>query len=686
MRQSRVSVALIWAPVLIIVSLLGGCGGGTPQANVATSITVTPSPISMNKGDVASVTATAYDKSNNTVLAQFTYSSADTSLATVNASGQICAGTWDTNGIVCTAASKAGSTTVTVKSGTISASVTVYVHDKVDAVQVNTPPGGCLSSGNSEQLTATAYSKNPTVCAAMGATVPCALPADSLGTYVWAAYNSGVVALDNSTTIGLATGAAPGSTSVYASIAGNNSPAVPFTTCPIVSLSVITQGGNASPFTAVKSDSRTLQATAVDSKGKTLVNPPLSWISNNAYAFTVAGSTTASTATVTAGTAGAAMLSVACSSPSCNVNMSPIYSNPILGNVTGTAGYTVFAGSTSSTTLIPIDSSGKAGTAITLPQIPNSMLFNRQGTKALLGATTTGAMVFDPSTSAATTLGVIGKAISVSPDGTYGVLSDSAHNAAYIVNLTQGVITAGLSPITGGPTSASFTPDDHYLFLANGTTNYWVWDATSQVMRKYSATTPVNDVSVLANGPAVYFAGGQANAIIVHATCQPTSTIDTQLANAPTMIRALKDASGAVALDLPNAIVLNNIQIDQSCPPVMSETRAAVDLGQGSTMTPSQWIVTPDGTKAILAGNTGNITVLNVTNDTPTTVALAGSATAAYTGDVTADSLFYFVGASDGTVHEIDLTKNTDAQQTSVSLKDANGAATNPDIVAIQDK
>ena len=639
----------------------------------------------MNKGDVATVTATAYDSAGNTALAEFTYSSADTSLATVNASGQICAGTWDTNGIVCTATAKAGSTTITVKSGTVSGSVTVYVHDTVDAVKVNPLPGGCLSSGNSEQLTATAYSKNPAVCAAMGATVPCALPADSLGPYIWAAYNSAVVALDNTTTIGLATGAAPGSTSVYATIAGNNSPSVPFTTCPIVSLSLITQDGDASPFTATASGTRTLQATAVDSKGKTIPNPPLSWISNNVYAFSIAGSTTEDTATATAGTAGAAMLSTACSSPTCNVNMTPIYSNPMLGTVTGTAGYTVYAGSTSSTSLIPIDS-GKAGTAITLPQTPNSMLFNRQGTKALLGANTGGAMVFDPTTAAATALGVVGKAITISPDGTYGVLSDSAHNAAYVVDISQGVITSYLTPITGGPTSASFTPDDHYLFLANGTTNYWVWDATTQVVRKYAATTPVNDVSVLANGPAVYFAGGQANAITVHATCQPTTTIDTQLANAPTMIRALKDASGAVALDLPNAIVLNNIHIDQSCPPVMSETRAAVDLGQGSTMTPSQWIVTPDGTKAILAGNTGNIAVLNVTNDTPVTIALAGSATAAYTGDVTADSLFYFVGASDGTVHEIDLTKNTDSQQISVSLTDTNGAATKPDLVAVRNK
>src|SRR5512140_2025809 len=118
------SFLAILAPIGIILTL-PSCGGGTPKANVVAAVSVPLSTISLNKGDVYQLSPSATDKNGTAVLAQFTYASDTLSLLNVSTNGSMCAGTWDTNFIVCTPTTGSGSAKVTITAAGVSTQVTV---------------------------------------------------------------------------------------------------------------------------------------------------------------------------------------------------------------------------------------------------------------------------------------------------------------------------------------------------------------------------------------------------------------------------------------------------------------------------------------------------------------------------------------------------------------------------------
>ena len=108
---------------------------------VAASITLSPSSLSLNEGQVSSFTATALNSSGTVVAVDYTYSSSNSALASISAAGLICGGQFDSNSIVCSPNGD-GQATITVTSGSVSATATVYVHKQVDRVVV-TPYSDC---------------------------------------------------------------------------------------------------------------------------------------------------------------------------------------------------------------------------------------------------------------------------------------------------------------------------------------------------------------------------------------------------------------------------------------------------------------------------------------------------------------------------------------------------------------
>ena len=74
--------------------------------------------------------------------------------------------------------------------------------------------------------------------------------------------------------------------------------------------------------------------------------------------------------------------------------------------------------------------------------------------------------------------------------------------------------------------------------------------------------------------------------------------------------------------------------------------------------------------------------LFDIPNLTPYPIPYAGGATA-FNGGVTLDGSQVYVGASDGTVHRIDVASHTDAQQIAVGLKDANGNPVTPNLVYV---
>lgn len=105
-------------PALMVLALMAGCA---PSAPTIASVTVSPNPTTVLVGRTQTFTAVAKDASGNVVNANFTWSSSDTAVATINATG--------------VASSVAvGTTTITATTGGVSGSATLNV------TQADSPP------------------------------------------------------------------------------------------------------------------------------------------------------------------------------------------------------------------------------------------------------------------------------------------------------------------------------------------------------------------------------------------------------------------------------------------------------------------------------------------------------------------------------------------------------------------
>ena len=266
------------------------------------SLKITPTVISLNRGDVFQATTAAFQSDGTTQVAgDFTFSSSNTNIASVSTAGLVCAGKWDAAFVVCTPATTTGSATITAtlsKVPTATSTTTVFVHEKVDRVQLNPVGATCLSSGQTTVLTAVAQSTSASVCSSLGTTAPCNIPSATLGQFNFTAQDPDVVSIDNSTTPGTATAGNPGLTKVSATVNNSNtvnSAAQPMLVCPITQLAFKNGDTNdTAPFTLAKAATKSMTVTAIDSAGVTLTSPPITYVSGNVYAITATASTTAS--------------------------------------------------------------------------------------------------------------------------------------------------------------------------------------------------------------------------------------------------------------------------------------------------------------------------------------------------------------------------------------------------------
>lgn len=689
-----------FAVLIAFVLTLAACGGGTPTANVVDKITITNTNISLNQGDVVQLSTTAVDKKGTTAVATLTYTSSNPSLISVSPSGLMCAGTWDTSFIVCTPTTQTGSATLTVTSANgKSATATGFVHFKVDQVLAQGPTD-CLSNAETAQLTAIARSNNPAICAQLPGSPapPCTIPSDTVGQVTWVSNDADIVTIDNTVDkSGTATAGIPGQTTVFASVSNNNSPAMTFTTCPVVSLS-ITAGSTTDPFSLDKNGTRSFAAVAIDSKGTTLTTAPLTWSSSQPFAMTIAPGSPALNATATATAPGTSALIASCSPPTCNRLLKPVYSNVIVGTTTGTSNDTLYAASRDSVSLVPIDlaNSNSVGTTITLPQKPNSMLVSRSGANIALGSDSVTGMLVNTSTSAITNLNIAGVALDFSPDSNLLGFASTVSNLSVVALISTGTSGGGASlPYTGNGHNLSldFAPDSQFAFLTQQSTKLQEWSSSNQI-QSVTLGSPASDVAFLPSGSAAYLAGGTAGQVTARATCDPLSQLDSKTVANAVFVRAIPNNTGLLVLDPPNMTVLSPITVTNpsstsSCPPAVSSVVNSYPTGITiSDPTLSQMIVTPDSTKAFVTNGSNLVYIFDVVQHTTKPVTLAGdSSLQSFEADVTLDSRFAYIGASDGKIHKIDLVAGTDAGQIDPGLKkDDKTTVANPHFVGLKHK
>jgi len=648
--------AVLILVVVAVFTVLTGCGGGGSSSSSTSnpgSVQLGPATLSLNQGDVLGFTAIVLDAngavaSNATAV---TYTTSNPALATVNSTtGSVCAGVWDANFIVCSPA-PVGTATITATSGLLTATATVYVHQKVDRVVIATPTGVCKSVGQTLQLTASAFNNGVNITS-------------TVGPFNWVSNNTQVATIDSN---GLLTAQAPGTSSLFASVSNVASVLTTYTTCSVQSIHVHAASAANTSFTlGTIGASQQLAADVIDTAGNT-ITPALTWVSNGPGIATVSTS-----GLVTAVTPGTTSVLAECAI-TCNFSLSPVYSDVAVATVSGTNATTVYVTGTGTTQLIPIDTgTNTAGTAITLPSQPNSIVFIPLAGLAFLGSSG-GLITLDATANAVTqNTALPGRVLAVSPDSNNVLIADT--NSVYVQNFGAGGATSSLA--ISGATAAAFLPDSTRAYIVAGNTLY-LFSPNSSGFGVISLSAAANDVVVVPSAAFAFIANGAPNSIVARATCDSSAAGTFNTPGAPTKLGVTPDASKILATDSPGIDIVTRSSLAQpGCPPPLSAAVSSVNLGRGA-YTANQMVVTTDGAKAYIVSNLPAVLVYNVNAGTPSAIALANGASG-LAASATQDGTQLYVGGSDNNVHRIDTTAGTDAQQISVSFT--------PNLVAVRPK
>ncbi len=651
------------------------CSGTSSTTNPVTQIVFRPTSLSLNTGQVAQLLAIPENSSGGTVIADVSYSSSNTNLVTVSPGGYVCAGIWDANYINCNALpgqSGVGQVTITATSGSITATAPVNTHLQADRIVVN-PISGCVSVGATPTYTATVYNLTAPGCSTSN-------PCDITSTVGTITYNStDLQVMSNNATSGVLTATNPGATSIYATVAGLNSLPQSALVCPVASILIHDANSSNTSFTLAPAATQALTADVIDTNG-VAITPLLTWVSTPLGSAKVTGAAGAVTATATAVAAGTAIITATCSSPDCNRNVSPQYGqNVVTVTTTGSSSTTAYAASTNSLTLVPIASTGNtAGTAISLPFLPNSMVSDYAGGNLYLGSNA-GLMTVNTSTGTVTsTTAVIGTVLAISPDNKYLLMSDTVGGAVYIYSI--GGASSLLSQAVA-PTAGVFTPDGRSVSFLSGQQLYYDTIVPTATITNLPYVPDALDIS--AQGGLTYVTSAASHAIDVRTTCDQGDW-QTLTANNPTLVAHIPNATGAVVADSPAIDVVTTGTLGSGCPPSSQSTVNSYNLGGGS-FNARQLFLSSDGSRTWLISDLTSVISFNMSTLTPTLIPLANSAQA-YSGGITLDGSHVYVGGSDNNVHVIDANAGTDSAQIAVNLKDASSNTVPPNLVVVLPK
>jgi len=681
--------------ILTVVLFFASCGGGGSSTSVGpiTSITLSPSPtISLNGGDTFQMSVTATDARGRAVNNQtLTFNSSASTVAEIasggNLAGLICAGgQWFdgqspphrslTSPVVCTPPPvpppavptfNSGTTTITVTAqGVTSNAVTVNVHPKVARVVLTASTGSCVSQGGQVVYTAAAFDTAGNDITA------------SVGSFNWSIADSTVGTLASSSTTvtsNTVTAVIPGVTTVTASVNNTNpvnSAAVVFQECPVASIVISSTNTNPNlafnPSPGALGATGQLSAVVKDINGAVVNNVTLTWNSSVPAAATVNSSG------LVAGVAyGTSSITASCAlNGTCNKGQgSLVTSNTVTASVgPGASGTTIYATGTGTTSFVPIDSgTNTAGTAITLPYSPNSMILDPQGANAYLGSGS-GLMVVNTTNNTynKTITNAAGKVLAVSPSGQLVLIGGSGFSTVIYNNSANTVTT--LSAITNA-VAADFSPDSTESVVAD-TTGVRVVQGT--VVRTVSSAVTPTDVSFLATGALAYLAAANTPSVVA---CNSTLHAG-GASGTTTLVKTLPDGSKVLGAQLPNLVVVAVATSGTTCPPTIAETPSVLAFTGGTTA--KQIIITSNGTHAYVTSDlAGKLLSYDVVGNVTGAVNLVGTAPVTTTGGVTLDSASVYVGVNDGgpgSVHKIDVASGTDTTQISVSFV--------PDLVAVR--
>jgi len=575
---------------IIFAVPLTGCLGKSSSNNGSQGVeSVSLSPtgdFSMDIGTTQVFSASARNANGGTVLGadiQYIVQSGSPNSAaplSIASNGNACAGTWDASFAVCSPGSSGVALVSAVSNGVSSAQTTVYVHQHITSIQIQSAetqpqPYDCFSQGQTWVYQATSYNSNNVDIS------------DTVGPLDWSFSNLGVVTTTpfvppqqpNVLNQIQTTAKAPGITQIFASISGTTSTPFAYSTCLIqaVYLQIAGQSEAGNSITVNNGGAVSVTAIAVDSlcgiaNQTPLSNPPLTWSTTDPEVM--AFSTTASTALSNSATArnnlGGATITASCTPPSCNIGVlpgAPVYASnydvnaspaPKCQPVGLAKGYGAISVDVISSTIPPTPPTYTAWAATTgcqnvpgcssalfavtpgttpistivgLPRTPNSLMFNHLAASRLYIGSNQGLMYVDVN-GASPTVNVVsnqttpcnvslcGKVLAISNDGKLAVVSDtiSTPSQVYIYNGSGGTTPVDLIVPGESAVAAAFSPDQMKVFILTDTGNMYVY-STVDALTSVPIATSVTDVKFAADGSFAYIAGTPASSVSGYSTC-----------------------------------------------------------------------------------------------------------------------------------------------------------------------
>ncbi len=531
MKKLQISIALV------CFGLLAGCGGGTnagSPAAVLQSIQITPAATSIAAGLTQQFTATGKysDNSSKDLTSSSTWSSSNTSAATVSSTGMVT--------------SKAqGLTTITATYSGISGNTTLTVTAPVLASIAVTPASASIPLGTGVQLTATGtYTDSSTQNLTNSAT--------------WNSSNTSAASVSST---GMVTSNAQGSatiTAAYSGISGNASLTV--TAPALVSLAVSPSSASIAPNTTIQ-----FAAIGTFTDGSTQnVTASVQWTSGNHSVATInvngvsglAMGIAAGTSTITA-TSGsiyanatltvtsATLVSIAVTPVNASIPLGTVqqftatgtFSDGTTQNITDTVTWSSSKNSIASITVSGLASAGSLGTvtitaasgsvngstsltvnaadlaSLTIPQGNVTIAETTTEPFSAIGTFTDGSTrdlttdaTWTSSNPAVATVGSsYGLAKGLSPGTTTITATVGTVSASVILTVTN----ATLVSISVTPTGSTIAPGTNLTFTATGTFS----DSSTQTITSVSTWASDNvAVATTGGGPVVTAIGpGTAN-------------------------------------------------------------------------------------------------------------------------------------------------------------------------------
>jgi hypothetical protein len=422
---------------------------------------------------------------------------------------------------------------------------------------------------------------------------------------------------------------------------------------------------------------------AKDTTGATVSNPAptITWAANPSGAATVN-----SAGLVTAISPGTASVVAACIPPNCNIGLEPVYSTVVPVAVAGDTSTTVYAASSTGSTLVPINTSDNTkGTEITFPdnRTPNSLVFSPNGSRAFLGSAT-GMIIIDATnnTLVGTAPTAPGKVLAVTPDSGQVIIADVAADLVRVFNNNGSTVTNFVAALEddldSNPIAAAFTPDGSKAYIVSGS-KLFVLTSTSISTLSLPPGVLASDIAFHADGNVAYISNSSFTRV---QTCS-NSVVAGPAAAADFLVAVPRGGLMLGASDTHirafDVTVTPASSSASACPTVAEP--ALVSHAAPSTAAPDQLIVTPDSSKAFVTSTarTGSMLAYDVGADASagvvSTITLSGSA-GTTTGGVTLDSKKLYVGGTDNKVHVIDIAAGSETATVDLMFL--------PDLVAVR--